>query len=664
MPSSETWLNMSELAAIAGISEQAARKRARTADVTGPMYRQVIGRGGRSGARHEVALSSLSEELQEQFWDAAGGGCRNVPATLEAAPRPIASASQFKRQQQLLDAIGPALLCSPGSFERAEAIRRAVRPGTYGMSERALRRFLSTYEAGDYDLSLLGRRRPADAGKRRVQVSRTFDHAYLAAGHDPEQLAHWGARRDQLLIDWWASPSQRAGWKRVRLEVQTSLRRELADAGLPMSKSAVTVSQRAVMAAQHFREVDEYAHNRKVWDDGKTRIRRDNSQWRPLEQVVLDVKHLDVVLTRPDGSQVHPKMIGFLDSGTMRMFVHFVFPTKDERGVRQEHIIEAFIALVEHPEWGLPQRIYMDNGSENFRLEDVQPLLEMIRSGNLKTVVKAKPYSGASKPIESRFAELDRQVFSQMPGYVGGDRMKARRPELGKKTRPYPHGYDEFEREVRLRLADFEDMPIATGPFAGRSPFDIFLAAGHQPVTVDTLSLDAHFARVIERTVDRGAVSIEGTRYRRPDLPNGRKVAVALSYRRGALPLVRVPGADWAYLEPEQLYAPGLADGAIASAIAQSHDRKRVRDKRQLARPADVFGNVAARAADRASALPDRSQRDLRLLRVIPSEQAEEMGAAWQEGARAQLAAPSEAELRQRRIDAETRRLERKYGAF
>ncbi|MCP3735967.1 Mu transposase C-terminal domain-containing protein [Sphingomonas sp. RP10(2022)] len=655
---------MPEMALAAGISRRAALKAA-VSSTRGVAWRgaalhvRVIdGRGGNAGRRYEVLLSSLPEAIQKTLSNTNVSLAAGVPACIDITPRPMPRASQGDRIELLLAAITPALKHPRGSAARAVAIKAAVRPG---LALRTLQRFVSEYEAADYDLTRLGRKRPSDAGERRVWVSREFDRAYLDGGHDPRQLPHWGERRDQLLMGWWASAAQRAGWKRVRLEVQTALRIELADAGIQLPKSAVVLSQRAVMAVQHYREVDEYAHNRKAWDDGKTRIRRDNSQWRPMQEVVLDVKHLDVLVTRPDGSQVHPKMIAFMDSGTKRMFVYFVFPTKDERGVRQEHVIQAFIAMVADPEWGLPERIYMDNGSENFKLETVKPLLDMITSSGLKTVVKAKPYSGASKPIESRFSELDRAVFSQMLGYVGGDRMKARRPDLGKKTKPYPHGHDEFEAEVRFRIADFEDQAIASGPFAGRAPREIFAASGHRATTIDLLSLDAHFAEFMERTVDRGAISINGVRYRHPELPNGRRVSIAVSYRRDADPLVKIPGGDWAYLQAEQFYAPGMHDGAISAARSQSQDRRRVRDMRQALPAIDPARNMRARAGERVVALPTAAA-PAPIMDVIASSQAEEMGTAWKAGAQAKLSGPTEVEKRVARQNALTEELESWYA--
>lgn len=651
------WISVPQMAELACISRRAALKAA-TACAGGNQWRgtrllvrQGTGRGGRSGVRYEVALSSLSEALQAAFSGVTEDDDYNVPACLDATRKPMASAPQGETIQAKLAAIGPALAHPPGSAERAAAIRAAVRPGR---SLRSLQRWMADYEAGD--LTALAHKRPSNAGERRVNVSREFDKAYIAAGHDEAQLPYWGERHDQLLRDMWASPAQRGKWRRVQLEAQTSLRRELIDAGINLPKSAVAISQRAVMADQHFREVDVFKHDQKTWDNRKTRIRRDQTKWKPLEEVVLNVKHLDVVAKRPDGSEVYPKMIGFLDSGTKRMFVWFVFLGKARASGKSTSSPRSSPWC--DPEWGLPQRIYMDNGSENLKLATVEPLLAMISAAGLKTIVKAKPYSGASKPIESRFAYLDQHVFSMMDGYVGPLRTNVKSHQLGRKTQPYAAGYERFEEEARFRIADLEDQPVLSGPQAGRSPRDAFLAHKHVPVTVDELALDAHFAEFITRRVDRGAVSINGTRYRHPDMPNGRTVTVALSYRRNAAPLFKRPGADWAYLEAEMLFDPREIDGALAASRAQSTDRRRVRDMRKEARQPDLNGNMRFRAEERVTRLPTAAAENP-IMHVIASQPAREMAAARTDGEQLRLAAPSAAEQRVARRMAETEELER-----
>ena len=56
-----------------------------------------------------------------------------------------------------------------------------------------------------------------------------------------------------------------------------------------------------VEQVSHFRIVDIHANDRKRFDDMKPRIRRDNSRFLPMEQVVMDVKPLDNIVLRADG---------------------------------------------------------------------------------------------------------------------------------------------------------------------------------------------------------------------------------------------------------------------------------------------------------------------------------------------------------------------------
>ncbi|CAN5475701.1 hypothetical protein BH09PSE4_BH09PSE4_06910 [soil metagenome] len=545
------------------------------------------------------------------------------------------------------------------SAERAAEVDRAA--AKWKVPVRTIQRWIADLEKADGDANALGRKKPADAGQRRVWVSRVFDGAYRKRGYDEGQLQTWGARRDQLIKDVWASPIQRAGWKRVRLEVKTLLRRECEAAGIALPATAFALSQRAIVEVSHYREVDIYAYDRKTWDDGKSRIRRDRSMWKPMEEVVLDVHHIDVVLTRPDGREMYPKMVAFLDSGTSRMFTYIVFPPKGE-AVRQEHVIMAFLEMVEHPDWGLPQRIYMDNGSENLKLIQVGPLLDMINSAGLKTIVKAKPYSGASKPIESKFAYLIQHVFSQMESYVGSDRTNKKSERLGKKTRPYPGSYEEFAEEVRFRIRDLEDQPIGSGFLAGRSPRQVLehhVAAGtFQRIGVDPLALDSTFATFKTPKVDRGTVRVNGNIYRHPELPNKRAVTVALSFRRGAVPLAKIPGGDWVALQEDMPFAPWASEGAMEAKRLQTRDRKRVSVMRGETSPPDLAGNIAYRVGAQPIRLPTAAAANP-IMEVIAASQAQEMGLAREEGERVQRMLPSEAERRIARQNAETEELER-----
>lgn len=61
------------------------------------------------------------------------------------------------------------------------------------------------------------------------------------------------------------------------------------------------------------------ANDAKRFDDMKPRIRRDNARFEPMRQVVVDVKPLDCVMLRPNGTEAYPKLIAFQDTGTMRV---------------------------------------------------------------------------------------------------------------------------------------------------------------------------------------------------------------------------------------------------------------------------------------------------------------------------------------------------------
>ena len=130
-----------------------------------------------------------------------------------------------------------------------------------------------------------------------------------------------------------------------------------------------------------------------------------------------DVHHQDVLLPRADGSIFTAKLVAFLDWATNRVFVHPVFLAKGE-GVRQEHAIEAFIAMTQDSGWGMPEILYLDNGKEyacldrmadalqlvsQMRALDDDPGLALALLQRASPIVKAMPYNAAAKPIEPAF---------------------------------------------------------------------------------------------------------------------------------------------------------------------------------------------------------------------------------------------------------------------
>lgn len=675
--SGEAWLSLATFAKLAMITRQAAHAAAKSA-VAGKAWRgnrldvrQVTGRGGRSGTRYEVALASLPADLQTAFV----GGSNAVPAMLEIASnmlailaRPVGragqvAANQGERIERRWRTVQAAVAHPARSNARAAEIERASQ--TFGVPIRTIQRWIAELEKAGGDINALGRKLPSNAGTRRVAISRKFDAAFRRAMGESEEtdalLVELQGSIDQLILAAWASPAQRAGWKQVRREVVTAFERELRQRGLtvPRIPAKDVISARRVMGAQHYRIVDVREHDRKRYDDMKPRIRRDPTRLAPMEIVVMDVKPIDCIVRRPDGSTAWPKMIAFYDWGTARVFRHFALLPRGE-GVRQEHVATAFIEMVADPEWGFPQQLYRDNGMEFAVLDMVRSALALINEPGARTIINAKPYNGAAKPIESRFATLDQHVFSQMGGYAGGNRMAKKTQTVGKPPAPYPGSFAEFVQEANDRIAVFETVAFESGPNKGRSPqgiYDDHVANRWRPVMVDVLALDAAFCKRDSRHVDRGAVRIDGTIYRHPALPHNRPITIALPWRRSGLPLALTPDAGWVQLQPDVPFLPGDVAGAIESGRMQQRADRAVREMRRRAGKIDL----AANHRDRVTALPTRAA-PAPILDVLASQQAQEMAAARVEGERQALAAPDEAERRRARRMREIEELEKAYG--
>ena len=460
-------------------------------------------------------------------------------------------------------------------------------------SPRTLYRWISQYEA--HGLRGLARASGCKAGERRVLVSRPFDRAFRAAGYSDDLLAQVTGQFERALKGLWASRAEQAGVTEIRRLAEFLLLELCEASGVTLPPAAVRLSRRGVERFAHYRVVNQRKNDRKAFDDAKPRIRRDWTGLAPMERVVADVKHLDVIVTRPDGSPAWPKIVAFMDAGTGRVFVHPVLLERGE-GVRQEHVIEAFQAMVAQPSWGFPQGLYLDNGSEFASLAKIDGALQLLNAPGARTLIFARPYNASAKPIESLFARLDRYVFSLLPGYAGPNRMAKKTQTVGKPPQPYPGSWEAFSATVRDLIHAHNLRPVG-GSWAGASPQEWFqgkVDAGWRPAIVDEPALDAAFADSDSRRVDRGVLKIDGKRYSHPHLaalPSRTVVDLALPWRRHAPPMARIAGA-WVYLQPEVLYPARWVEGARESSRRQQAQNRHVSG---LARDAALVDPVAAK---------------------------------------------------------------------
>lgn len=569
--SSPNWITARSFAEAAGITPQAARAALRSAQ-SGRLWRgrrlvvqRRLGRGGRGGLSHQVAVESLPEDVRARLQ-----GCA-APASSPARPTAVLD----QRTLTKLSAVEALLAHPAGSRARGLAAEHAA--CTYRVTSRTIYRWLARYE--QQGLRGLGRVRPSNRGRRRVRVSRDFDRAYLATGLPEAGLQKIAAHVDQGLKGLWASRAEQAGGTEVRRLAEFILTETCEQRGLELPVTALRLSRRRVERFAHYRVVNQRRNDRKAFDDAKPRIRRDWTGLAPMERVVADVKHLDVIVQRSDGSTAWPKIIAFMDAGTGRVFVHPVLLDRGE-GVRQEHVIDAFLAMVADPAWGFPQGLYLDNGAEFAALAKIDSALQLLNAPGARTTIYARPYNAAAKPIESLFARLDRYVFSLLPGYAGPDRLAKKTQALGKPPKPYPGDWDEFSRTVRELIRAHNHRPVG-GLWASRSPaawLEEKVLAGWRPVSVEPCTLDAAFADTDSRRIDRGVLKINGRRFTHEALvalPSRTVIDLALPWRRDAPPLARVDGT-WVYLQPDVPYPARWVEGARESGRRQTQLNRHV----------------------------------------------------------------------------------------
>lgn len=310
-----SWITSHSFAERAGISVQAARSVLRSALDGSPWrgarleVRRRLGRSGRGGLVYEVALTSLPKALTSPA-DPRAGDNAQVPAP------PPRAARQDRRVLERLELISPILKSAPASPARAEAVQFAS--AAADVSVRTLYRWIRLYE--DFGVRGLARARPVNAGQRRVQVSRPFDRAWCARGYDEPTLKLVGAELANALKGLRASRAEQAGSTEIRRLAEFLLLEFCGRRGVSLPRKAIRLSRRGVERFAHYRVVNQRRNDRKAFDDAKPRIRRNWTALAPMERVVADVKHLDVIVTRPDGTPAWPKIVAFMDAGTGRVW--------------------------------------------------------------------------------------------------------------------------------------------------------------------------------------------------------------------------------------------------------------------------------------------------------------------------------------------------------
>ena len=490
--------------------------------------RETKGRGGRSGIVYRVALESLPIELQERY----------QPPETDSTPRrnthnQIAFKLDVLGEVDRLVAAGEGVtaavreVCADPRFRYPYGEKRGQHVGE---------RTVFTWLNGRKTKKSRGlmRRRPKNAGVPQVIISRQLDRVAAEAGIAPEQLTAIRERIVRRIKGWW----QEGGTARTiahlaRPKLMQWTRKEAAGIPLDVLYEACLVPEAFIRRYQAHKNVHTYRKDAgRAAAELEPRIRRDRSHLRPGDWLAADVHPGDILFEREDGTTVTIRMIVWMDLATNRIFVTLHIPKKG-RAVRQEHVIESFIALCADPAWGVPTRIYADRGGEYNWLELAAPLSEgkhKVEFADLRDVDadmkgraglhRALPYRPASKVIETAFSSLEGAVLKMLPGHIGGERMRKKTENQGKVPVPYKHGLEQLKRDIHTAVEYYHLLPHSkSSHLAGISPrerFGEFLTEGEfRPITLDRRELELVFCDKVTRSVEVGGeFTLDGTWYR------------------------------------------------------------------------------------------------------------------------------------------------------
>jgi len=613
-----SFISAREFAELVGIHRVKASKALQRASAGQPWrgvqldVRQVPGRGGAAGLSYEVARESIPARLlvrsESAFSPLSEASEQPVPGQAAAVPMALSLASEAIADDAIppapkgvmrapiagnrheakwrLDIIQPIIRdTAPHSRERAARIAavtanpvRHWQGHTSRLSGRTIRRWISQYEARG--MHALMRKAPSDTGERRAHLSRAWDRAMRRAGVSEAQIAEIAAKMRQHVRSAWRSGTP--SWPTVQLNTLPILVKLTRAAGIDkpgmelhtlceVPRRFIEAERRYALVAMMEKDAARFA------SEVVPRIKRDRSHLKPGDWLAADVHHVDMLFRRPDGTDCTPKAVAWLDLATNRTrFDIFVMP-KGEM-VRREHVIQSFVGLCTDQNWGVPSRIYIDNGGEYNWMELTEDMGKLKRSIDIRmgqipadgqTIHRARPYNPQAKVIESLFANVERVAFAQLPGYIGGNRMRKKTANQGREPAPYPGDEAQLRKAIDGAVAYYHAKP-QSGHLNGKSPdacFAEFLAAGWHSTILDPWDLSVAFSRELVKPVRTGgAIRLDGKDYAADALLSyvGRRVLVRqpLFGNRELLFVFTEHGEPITLAQPSNVYAFGDPRGA------------------------------------------------------------------------------------------------------
>lgn len=272
-----------------------------------------------------------------------------------------------------------------------------------------------------------------------------------------------------------------------------------------------------------------------------------------------------------------------------RVFGELVF-LNERGGVRNVDVIDAFKRMCQHPAFGMPQKLYCDNGSEYGFADYLEDALKLncsitpFTSQDRARVIRAKPYNASAKVVEGFFRQMNQQYFRHIPGWIDDNRMNPKRRELGKPMPPYEAGFDEFCKLVFQLLKTYECLP-QDGALAGKSPSQAFeghVKSGWAATLIDDSQFYMAFTKPEKRKLEKHSFSLGGRYWTCDELDQCFEptvvVRVPAYHGFNELLVETVAGERIGWAKPNVQFAYDDPRGAQTSAARDQNRRRALRE--------------------------------------------------------------------------------------
>ena len=527
-------LASTELASLAGIGRRNAAMALKSALEGHPWRGHYLdvhvahGRGGASGKTYLVALPSLPHDLQKRYHEARLAANPDYRRRVDAK---TAFRCRFVRRVRdlILDGEKPeeaiGQVCADPDYRYPCGKKAGKRVG-YETARAWMRRWRGDGYGG------MGRQERNDKGKAKVLVSRPWDAAARRECVPDAEQGELVCQIERVIKQEYQAGASSAPAVQLFILAEVMDWTRAAAPGIPEDEL-----RELCRVPEHF--IRKFSHHQAIAIQKRDaalfaakyepRVIRDRSGLLPSEWVAGDVHHLDSYVFRQDGSEAAPRFIAWFDFATNRLDGDLVLPEKN-KGITRRHVLESFGRICADPSWGVMERLYLDLGTEyGWAKKLADDLLGLRRQvsrfnqrakvrdwgdyieaddGTPNRVQRSRVYNPQSKIIEGFFAILEELLMSRIPGYLGSDRTKKKTENLGRKPKPFPGTFEEFEGIFRdaLKLYNWKRQR-GSRLLKGDAPYERFktlLDAKPELYVLDTTEMAVAFYDEETRQIHTG----------------------------------------------------------------------------------------------------------------------------------------------------------------